>query len=281
MVKKQREAKLATLGLQVAFGTQLARRPDRGDREGRRDHRLVPSAQTIAKVLGIAIVALAVAVTVYNVASKVAAVATAAWKAATWLLNAALDANPIALVVIAIAALVAALIYAYKHSETFRNIVNGMWATLKEVAAWMVTAGVNAFHAVANASGSRGVSSRPSPRRYGAASRRSSPALWASSGRSSPPTSTVTGRSSPARGTRSRTATRRCGARSGPRPSACGTPPGHGGNDLGRHPSAILTPIRAVRDLLGGKGRHLVADARRRASAWEKIKTGAGTSPAT
>ena len=40
-------------------------------------------------------------------------------------LNAALSANPIGLVVIAIAALVAGLIYAYQHSATFRAIVQG------------------------------------------------------------------------------------------------------------------------------------------------------------
>lgn len=50
-------------------------------------------------------------------------VATAAWTAAQWLLNAALNANPIGLVTVAIAALAAGLIYAYKHSETFRDIV--------------------------------------------------------------------------------------------------------------------------------------------------------------
>ncbi|KHD34423.1 hypothetical protein NL50_17250 [Clostridium acetobutylicum] len=53
---------------------------------------------------------------------------------AQWLLNAALDANPIGIVVVAIGALVAGLIYAYKHSETFRNIVNGAFNSIKNVA---------------------------------------------------------------------------------------------------------------------------------------------------
>lgn len=60
----------------------------------------------------------------WSVATKAAAIASKAWAAAQWLLNAALDANPIALVVIAIAALVAGIIVAYKKSETFRNIVH-------------------------------------------------------------------------------------------------------------------------------------------------------------
>jgi phage-related protein len=56
-----------------------------------------------------------------------------AWTAAVALLNLVMAANPIALVVIAIAALVAGLIYAYKNSETFRNIVNGVWNSIKTV----------------------------------------------------------------------------------------------------------------------------------------------------
>lgn len=47
------------------------------------------------------------------------------------LLNLVMDANPIGVVVVAIGALVAGLIYAYKNSETFRNIVNAVWAAIK------------------------------------------------------------------------------------------------------------------------------------------------------
>jgi len=39
--------------------------------------------------------------------------------------NLVMTANPIGLVIVAVAALAAGLIYAYKHSETFRNIVKG------------------------------------------------------------------------------------------------------------------------------------------------------------
>ena len=67
-----------------------------------------------------------IAVTVAkSAAEKAAAVGTKAWAAAQWLMNAALTANPIGLVIIAIAALVAGIIIAYKKSETFRNIVQG------------------------------------------------------------------------------------------------------------------------------------------------------------
>lgn len=66
-----------------------------------------------------------------TVAQKVAAAATRVWAATQWLLNAALTANPIGLVIVAIAGLVALIVVAYKKSETFRNIVNKLWEAIK------------------------------------------------------------------------------------------------------------------------------------------------------
>lgn len=56
--------------------------------------------------------------------------------AAMWVLDAALAANPIGLVVIAIAALVAGFVLAYQHSEKFRAIVQAMGAAMK----WLASA---------------------------------------------------------------------------------------------------------------------------------------------
>jgi phage-related protein len=53
------------------------------------------------------------------------------WTAVQWLLNAAMDANPIGLIVIAIAALVAGILYAWKHFEWFRVSVLAVWNALK------------------------------------------------------------------------------------------------------------------------------------------------------
>lgn len=64
------------------------------------------------------------AMVAHRTASIVGAAATAVMTGAQAALNAVMAANPIALVVIAIVALVAGLILAYKHSETFRNIVD-------------------------------------------------------------------------------------------------------------------------------------------------------------
>jgi phage-related protein len=66
--------------------------------------------------------------------TKVVTVATKVWAAGQWLLNVALDANPIGIMIVAIAALAAGIIYAYKHSETFRKIINA-------IGQWFVTAG--------------------------------------------------------------------------------------------------------------------------------------------
>jgi len=71
---------------------------------------------------------------VQQVAQKAAmiagAVATGAVTAAQWLLNLALSANPIGLIIIAIIALVAGLVLLWKKSETFRNIVKGALAVV-------------------------------------------------------------------------------------------------------------------------------------------------------
>lgn len=51
---------------------------------------------------------------------------------AQWALNAAMTANPIGMVVLGLTAVVGALVLAYKHSETFRNIIDGLWTKLKD-----------------------------------------------------------------------------------------------------------------------------------------------------
>ena len=77
----------------------------------------------------------------YAAASGVVRAATLAWIGVQWLLNAALNANPIGIAVVAIAALVGGIILAYKKSETFRNIVHAVWNGIKTA----VSATVNWF----------------------------------------------------------------------------------------------------------------------------------------
>jgi hypothetical protein len=76
------------------------------------------------------------------VAQKVAMiavrVATAAWAAVQWVLNAAMSANPIALVVIAIVALIGFVVYAYFHFDKFRHYVDLLWDVFKQFLAWWI-----------------------------------------------------------------------------------------------------------------------------------------------
>lgn len=62
----------------------------------------------------------------YEVASKLAA-------AGQWLVNAAMSANPIGILITALAALVAAFIYLWNTSEDFRNFWLGLWENIKEI----------------------------------------------------------------------------------------------------------------------------------------------------
>ena len=66
--------------------------------------------------------ALAVAVLAYNTVQKLAKVATAVWTAAQWLLNAALNANPIGIVVALVVALIAAVVLIATKTQWFQNI---------------------------------------------------------------------------------------------------------------------------------------------------------------
>lgn len=86
--------------------------------------------------IGAAIVAWNIATVVTNIVKMVKALkmmgAAAAFSAAKqWLLNTALFANPIGLVVAAIAGLVTAFIVLWKRSEKFRNFWLGLWEKIK------------------------------------------------------------------------------------------------------------------------------------------------------
>jgi phage-related protein len=130
--KAKREWHATIQGLQIQLGRYLFPILTRG-------------AQTLAQVSGfverngavmkplIGIVAgLAAGIFVVNKAHAAWRATTAAWSAVTKVatavqaaFNFVMDANPIMLVVIGIAALAAGLIFAYKKSDTFRHIVQG------------------------------------------------------------------------------------------------------------------------------------------------------------
>ena len=95
----------------------------------------------VIAAVGTAIAGLALVGFIQNFKTIIAS--TKLWTAAQWLLNAAMSANPIALVVIAIAALVAAFVVLWNKSESFRNFWINLWDNVKAVAstAWEAITG--------------------------------------------------------------------------------------------------------------------------------------------
>ncbi len=87
----------------------------------------ITTALTVLFFVGGGFTILKNAVLAWAAASKVAA-------AAQWLVNAAMNANPIGLVIAAIAGLVAAFVILWKRSEGFRNFWIGLWEKIKEAA---------------------------------------------------------------------------------------------------------------------------------------------------
>lgn len=64
-------------------------------------------------------------------AVKVVTAVTKAWEGVQWLLNVALNANPIGIVITVIAALVAAVVYCWNKFAGFRAFILTMWDTIK------------------------------------------------------------------------------------------------------------------------------------------------------
>jgi hypothetical protein len=90
-------------------------------------------AGIIAKVPPGVITALAVAfLSVYG-AIKLVTTATKVWEGVQAVMNVLLDANPIGLIVLGLAALVTGIVLAYQHSETFRKIVQASFRVVLAV----------------------------------------------------------------------------------------------------------------------------------------------------
>lgn len=84
-----------------------------------------------------------IALIAQTVAMNAVKIGTMAWTAAQWLLNIALDANPIGLVVIAIAALVAIIVVVATHTKQLGSFFADAWKN-------MTSAVSNSINAVAN-----------------------------------------------------------------------------------------------------------------------------------
>lgn len=90
--------------------------------------------KTMLKAVGTGVIVATGLWLTYTLAIQAAAWATKAYTALQWLLNIAMDANPIGVVILAIGALVAAFKWAYDSLDWFRAGIWATWAVLKEFA---------------------------------------------------------------------------------------------------------------------------------------------------
>lgn len=129
----------ATNSVSVALGNSLV--PAISDVVIKVSEIITKVAQVVQKspALQAIITGVATALGILGAALGISAAITAVQKAFA-MLNTTLLVNPIFLVVTAIAALAAGLIYAYKHSEKFRNIVNKVFNGIKTVVLTVVNA---------------------------------------------------------------------------------------------------------------------------------------------
>lgn len=102
---------------------------------------IAPVLAGIATTIGL----LAVVLNASTIATTAQTVATNAAAAAQGILNAVMNANPIALIVVLIAGLVVAIIGLWNNSEAFRNFVTSAFQQIQQVAQVVIDAIVNFF----------------------------------------------------------------------------------------------------------------------------------------
>lgn len=105
------------------------------------DHSGEFTAALAAMVAGIgAYVAYTTAIKVMEKGWMSLSIAQKAVTAAQWLMNAAMNANPIGLIIAGVTALVAAFVVLWNKSEGFRNFWIGLWESIKNVAEPIINA---------------------------------------------------------------------------------------------------------------------------------------------
>jgi hypothetical protein len=90
--------------------------------------------KTLLEFIGAIVAGALIAYGSYLAIVESIALVTKIWAGVQWLLNAAMTANPIGIMIVAIGAAVGAIIFAYKHFAKFRAVLWGVWETVKEFA---------------------------------------------------------------------------------------------------------------------------------------------------
>ena len=97
---------------------------------------ITSAGQSVASIMaiGTALKALMATEQAQLIITKTITLATKAWSVVQMALNAVMSANPIAIIVLAIAALAAGIIAAYQKCDKFREVCDILWAAIKKVA---------------------------------------------------------------------------------------------------------------------------------------------------
>ena len=82
--------------------------------------------------------------------------ATWLWTTAQWALNAAMTANPIGIIIVAIGALIGIVIACWNEFEGFRQFIFSMWEVIKEFGSILIDAVVEPFKQIINGIGAVG-----------------------------------------------------------------------------------------------------------------------------
>lgn len=109
--------------------------------------KFVKDNSTVFTVIAVGVAVFTGAVVAYNTAVWLASAASKAWAVATqtataaqWLFNAALSANPLALLAVSLAAVVAGMVWFFTQTETGKNIWNGfvgfLSSTITSIGQW-------------------------------------------------------------------------------------------------------------------------------------------------
>lgn len=102
--------------------------------------------KTLMEIIGYVVATVGAAYLAYTAVIEGVVLATKIWTGVQWLLNAAMTANPLAIVIVAIAAVTAAVIYCYTHFAKFHAVLWAAWAVIKEFVSMVVDAFKGLYH---------------------------------------------------------------------------------------------------------------------------------------